>query len=340
MGRMRERAGVGTGDGPDDHPVAGRYELGAVIGVGSSAVVRRGRDLRDGEPVAVKMFHPGSSSQDLRQQRQEIRALSQLDHPGLVGLHDGGTEAGRPFVVTDLVEGPTLAELIRQGPLPAATVRRIAAELADALAHVHAAGIVHRDVKPANVLLGDGTQARLADFGISQSPDGTVSTEAGCVVGTAAYLAPEQARGEEVGPPADVYALGLVLLEAITGRREYPGLAVESATARLHRRPLVPEGLPDGLTPLLAAMTADDPRERPEATMVAELLVPAHEPRRAGRHRRPEPDGSRHGRRSRFLAATAVVLVVAGGGVALGLSAASQPEPRSAAPVAVNAPAP
>jgi eukaryotic-like serine/threonine-protein kinase len=85
-----------------DDPVAGRYELGEVIGVGTSAVVRRGRDLRDGEPVAVKMFHPGSSAADLRQQRQEIQALSRLDHPGLVGLHDGGTDGGRPFVVTDL----------------------------------------------------------------------------------------------------------------------------------------------------------------------------------------------------------------------------------------------
>ncbi|MBN9100393.1 MAG: serine/threonine protein kinase [Pseudonocardia sp.] len=311
---------------PDDHAMAGRYELGPVIGVGSSAVVRRGRDRHDGEPVAVKMFHPGSSAADLRQQRQEVRALSQLDHPGLVGLHDAGSEDGRPYVVTDLVEGPTLAERIKDGPLAVATVLRIAGDLADALAHVHDCGIVHRDIKPANVLLGDGTQARLADFGISQSADGTASTEAGCVIGTAAYLAPEQARGEEVGPPADVYALGLVLLEALTGRREYPGLAVESATARLHRRPLVPEGLPGGLTPLLRAMTSDDPAARPEAAVVASLLTPQREPRPVGRHRRPE-----RSRRPVVLAAAALVLVVAGGGTALALHAAPDGAP---APVA------
>ncbi|MDT7708009.1 MAG: eukaryotic-like serine/threonine-protein kinase [Pseudonocardiales bacterium] len=333
--------GEHAADEPDDHPVAGRYELGPVIGVGSSAVVRRGRDLRDGGPVAVKMFHPGSSVQDRRQQQQEIRALSRLDHPGLVGLHDGGTEDGRPFVVTDLVEGPTLAERIKDGPMPAEQVRRIAAELADALAHVHASDIVHRDVKPASVLLGDGSRARLADFGISRALDGTVSTEAGCVIGTAAYLAPEQARGEEVGPSADVYALGLVLLEALTGRREYPGHAVESATARLHRRPLVPDGLPAGMTALLRSMTDDDPARRPGAATVAELLAPpARELHRSGRHRRyagDVPTIGRH-RRSRFLAATALLLVTAAGGVVVALEPGPHADPRSPAPVAGTLP--
>jgi eukaryotic-like serine/threonine-protein kinase len=296
-----------------------------VIGVGSSAVVRRGRDLVDGEPVAVKLFHPGSSAADLRQQRQEITALSRLDHPGLVGLHDGGTEDGRPFVVTDLVEGPSLAERIADGPVPADVVRRIGAELAAALAHVHASGIVHRDVKPANVLLGDGATARLADFGISRAVDTAGSTEAGCVVGTAAYLAPEQARGEEAGPPTDVYALGLVLLEALTAHREYPGAAVESATARLYRRPVVPESLPGGLSPLLLAMTDDDPTRRPEAALVAELLVPELRP--AGRHRRR---GSR--RWPLFLAPAALALAAA-----IGVAAAELSSPPPVAPTTTPA---
>ncbi len=292
----------------DDDPVAGRYALGAVIGVGSSAVVRRGRDLVDGEPVAVKLFHPGSTAADLRQQRQEISALSRLDHPGLVGLHDGGTEDGRSFVVTDLVEGPSLAERIADGPVPADVVRRIGAELAAALAHVHGSGIVHRDVKPANVLLGDGATARLADFGISRATDDAAATVSDCVVGTAAYLAPEQARGVEAGPAADVYALGLVLLEAVTGHREYPGAALESATARLYRRPVVPESLPGGLTPLLQAMTDDDPAQRPEAALVARLL--AAPPGRAGRHRRPGR------RRVRVLVAAAALALAALGATA------------------------
>ncbi|WP_344252993.1 serine/threonine-protein kinase, partial [Pseudonocardia hydrocarbonoxydans] len=266
---------MGGDDDSEGRLVAGRYRLGPVIGIGSSAVVRRGRDLRDGVRVAVKLFHPGGSLQDRRQQRREMDALSRLDHPGLVGLRDGGTESGRPFVVTDLVEGPTLAERIGRAPLPPAEVRRIGAQLADALAHVHQGGIVHRDVKPANVLLGDGSRAHLADFGIAKALDGAAATEAGTVVGTAAFLAPEQARGQHVGPPADVYALGLVLLEALTGRREYPGRAVESATARLHRRPLVPDGLPADLVGELTAMTLDDPAARPTAAAVAATLAAA-----------------------------------------------------------------
>ncbi|MHA6785592.1 serine/threonine-protein kinase [Pseudonocardia saturnea] len=318
--------------------VAGRYRLGPVIGIGSSAVVRRGRDLRDGVRVAVKLFHPGGTAETGRQQRREMDALSRLDHPGLVGLRDGGMESGRPFVVTDLVEGPTLAEQIGMAPLPADQVRRLGSELADALAHVHAGGIVHRDVKPANVLLGDGSHAHLADFGIAKAFDGAPATEAGMVVGTAAFLAPEQARGQEVGPPADVYALGLVLLEALTGRREYPGRAVESATARLHRRPLVPDALPGGLGDVLAAMTQDDPAARPTAAEVSALLaapvVPIRSPRRgtgAGRHRRGA--GPRRG--AVPLAAAALVLAAAGG-TAL-VFGTPPPAPAAAVPTVVPA---
>jgi len=112
--------------------VGNRYELGPVIGVGSSAVVRRGRDLRGGGAVAIKIFHPGVSPLTCRQQRDELRVRSRLRHPGLVGLRGGGTEDGRPFVVTDLVEGPTLAKQIADGPLPPAQVRRIGTQLAAA----------------------------------------------------------------------------------------------------------------------------------------------------------------------------------------------------------------
>ncbi|OLT13353.1 hypothetical protein BJF78_03070 [Pseudonocardia sp. CNS-139] len=272
--------------------VAGRYEIGPVIGAGSSAEVHRARDLRSGAEVALKWFRVGASAYDLRQQRCEMEALSRLDHPGLVELLDGGHADGRAFVVTDLVEGPTLAERISGGRLAPGAVRRLGAQLAEALAHVHSAGIVHRDVKPANVLLGgwrgerwDGVRPRLADFGISRTLETTTVTADGCVVGTAAYLAPEQVRGEPVGPPADVYALGLVLLEAVTGQREFPGQAVESATARLHRSPVVPDGLPGGLGTVLTAMTRDDPQHRPSAAAVATAF--AADPGSAAAHLRP-----------------------------------------------------
>jgi serine/threonine protein kinase len=174
---------------------------------------------------------------------------------------------------------------------------------------------VHRDLKPANVLLDESGQAHLADFGISRALDQTAVTTDGCIVGTAAYLAPEQVRGEFVGPAADVFALGLVLLESLTGRREYPGKAMESALARLHRQPTVPEGLPLGLSPLLAAMTDPDPALRPTAAQVAETLAapaapvptPVAPAQPAGRHRRAVPP----------LVAAALLLVVAVGAIAV-----------------------
>jgi serine/threonine protein kinase len=310
----------------DETPVAGRYELGPVLGVGSSAVVHRGWDLTDGEPVAVKLFRAGASPHDQRQQHQEMEALARLEHPGLVGLHDGGTEAGRPYVVTDLVEGPTLAERIVEGPLPVAEVRELGARLADALAAVHAGGFVHRDLKPANVLLERGRYPRLADFGISRAVDGTAATTAGCVLGTAAYLAPEQVRGQHVGPATDVYALGLVLLEMFTGRREYPGTALESATARLHRKPSVPPDLPRDLVQLIWAMTADDPDQRPTAATVAgclarrpaaDLLVGAGGPIGGHRRHRRRASGMSVGVGVSLVAAAALMLVVLFGALVL-----------------------
>ncbi|MDT7580751.1 MAG: eukaryotic-like serine/threonine-protein kinase [Pseudonocardiales bacterium] len=257
---------------PDPGVLGGRYELGALLGSGASAVVRRASDRLSGRTFAVKLFHAGASAHDRRRQQREMRALAALHHPGLVGMHDGGVEAGRPYIVTDLVEGPSLAERIAHRPLEPAEVRRIGARLADALAHVHARGIIHRDLKPANVLLGTDGRPRLADFGIARALDGTAVTGTGYVVGTAAYLAPEQVRGEWVGPAADVYALGLVLLEALTGRREYPGALVESATARLHRPPAIPDSLPSCLRTTLYAMTALEPAVRPTAAEVVALL--------------------------------------------------------------------
>jgi serine/threonine protein kinase len=255
--------------------IAGRYTLGRTLGAGAAAVVHAGRDLRTNARVAVKLYRKDGTAVRLQQQR-ELEALAHLHHPGLVTLHDGGTEPGpdgRTYVVTDLVDGPTLATRMQRGPLPVGEVRALGAALAAALAHVHARGFVHRDVKPANILLDHGREPRLADFGIARALDGTVATATGAVAGTAAYLAPEQVRGELVGPPTDVYALGLVLIEARTGRREYPGAMVESATARLYRRPAMPEGLPRDLAVLLYAMTDPDPAARPSAAKLAAALT-------------------------------------------------------------------
>jgi serine/threonine protein kinase len=171
----------------------------------------------------------------------------------------------------ELVDGETLADTIRRGPVPADRVAEVGARLADALAYVHAQGLVHRDVKPANVLLGKDGRVRLTDFGIARLVDAAKVTATGLTVGTASYLSPEQVTSDPVGPPTDIYALGLVLLECLKGEREYPGSAVEVALARLNRQPVIPR-LPAGWGGLLAAMTDRDPSRRPTAKQVASDL--------------------------------------------------------------------
>ena len=176
--------------------------------------------------------------------RREVLTLAALSHPGLVTVYDVGDDHGRAYFVMQLIEGDTLAQRIRRGPLPLGDVIALGAALADALAYVHRRGVVHRDVKPGNVLLDADGRAHLSDFGIAAVRDAAPVTAAGMVIGTASYLSPEQVRGESVDPAVDIYALGLVLIECITGRREYPGNALEAAVARLHRRPWSRPGCP------------------------------------------------------------------------------------------------
>jgi serine/threonine protein kinase len=263
-------------DSPPRLIVAGRYVLGDIVGTGGMSTVYRAHDEVLGRTVAVKIL--GSQSSDpalMRREKIEVALLASLNHPALVTLYDADVtpwEGGeRSFLVMEFVDGPTLDARIRTGPVSHADLTRMLIDLADALHVVHRAGVVHRDIKPGNILLAPSHRpnrefsAKLADFGIASLVDSTRITATGTVVGTAAYLSPEQARGQRVGPATDIYSLGLVLLEAATGTREFPGSLLESLTARMNRDPVIPGSLGYDWKSTLTAMTARDPAVRPTA---------------------------------------------------------------------------
>jgi tRNA A-37 threonylcarbamoyl transferase component Bud32 len=270
-----------------------RYRLDEVIGQGGMATVYRAHDLVLDRDVAIKLFPPVAEDADeLLRHQAEMRVLAQMSHPGLVTLHDAGSSyAGGPmpqtYLVMELVNGPTLAECLTTGPMPAQHVALLGRQIAEALAVVHAADVVHRDIKPANVLLvdpdgidadpaeapGTGPLVKLADFGIARLSDGARLTVTGTTLGTATYLSPEQAAGATVGPPTDVYALGLVLLECLTGRKAFTGTIVEVAAARLNTAPPIPAELGRAWRSLLERMTRRAPADRPTAAEVAVRLT-------------------------------------------------------------------
>lgn len=263
--------------------LGGRYRLGEVIGRGGMSSVYCARDENLGRDVALKLFAPQAPDADeFKRQQAEITLLATLNHPSLVTLFDVGVDARipdepRPFLTMELVEGQDLRSRIRHSGIPLDELAVIGAGIADALAYVHGLGILHRDIKPGNILLvqtrpGEPLRAKVADFGIARIADATRLTATGAMVGTAAYLSPEQAVGSPLTPATDIYSLGLVLLECIKQTMEFPGSAVESAVARLHRAPSIPTDLPAEWADLIRAMTAIEPLERPTAADVETVL--------------------------------------------------------------------
>ncbi|UKA76598.1 serine/threonine-protein kinase [Arthrobacter sp. FW306-07-I] len=263
--------------------VGGRYRLGDVIGRGGMSSVYSARDENLGRDVALKLFAPQAPDADeLKRQEAEIQLLATLNHPGLVTLFDAGIDdrlpdEPRPFLTMELVEGQDLRSRIRHSRVPYEELSVIGAGIADALAYVHGLGIIHRDIKPGNILLvqirpGEPLRPKLTDFGIARIVDSTRLTATGTMVGTAAYLSPEQALGKPLSSATDIYSLGLVLLECIKGTVEYPGSAVESAVARLHRAPEIPDDVPAEWADLIRSMTAIEPLERPTAADIETAL--------------------------------------------------------------------
>jgi serine/threonine protein kinase len=257
-----------------DSPLPARFRLGGSLGSGGMADVYRAHDQHLDRPVAVKVFGPRADPVALRRFDDEAHALARLSHPGLVSIFDVGVHRDRPYLVMRLVQGDTLQSRLLDGPLPPADVLLLGARLADALAHVHGRDMIHRDVKPSNILLDEDDNPFLTDFGIALLVGATRLTDSNEIIGTPAYLAPEQVLGREIGPAVDVYGLALMLIECLTGEMEYPGgNKVEAALARLHRPPRIPAGLPVEFASLLVTMTATEPARRPPAAHCAQRLL-------------------------------------------------------------------
>ena len=250
--------------------IADRYRLLEPIARGGMATIHRARDERLGRDVAVKIIRPDLGEDPVFASRfaQEALRAAAIAHPNAVTVHDSGRDGTTQFIVMELVDGPDLAALLRrEGRLQPTRAAAIAEEVASALAAAHARGIVHRDVKPGNILLRSDGRALIGDFGIARAAGDPTLTRTGVTLGSVDYFSPEQARGEEATVASDIYALGVVLYEMLTGRRPFHGeTAYQTAISRLTREPpplaaLAPD-VPDGLAAIVRRAMAREPRDR------------------------------------------------------------------------------
>jgi serine/threonine-protein kinase len=268
-----------------------RYAVERTLGKGGMATVELAEDTELRRKVAVKRLAASVAEDDVLQKRffREARVAAALSHPNLVAVYDAGEEDGLPYIVMEYVEGETLADLLaRTGPMQPERAVEHLLQVCAGLERAHAAGLVHRDIKPQNVLIRNDGVVKIADFGIARMLEGTQLTEAGTVLGTAAYLAPEQASGAPVTTAADIYSLGAVAYELLSGRTpyEFESLADLALEQRQPPRPLdgVPPELEQAVLRALAFKPADRPRSASEfarelapsdTTAVTEVMAPA-----------------------------------------------------------------
>jgi serine/threonine protein kinase len=304
--------------------IDGRYRLGSEIGRGGAADVHVAQDLRLGREVAIKRYRSARHGIGLRRFMAEAELLAGLSHPGLLTVFDVCHDGERPFLVLQYAPGGSLRDRLDTGPLWPDRVAALGAELAEVLAYVHGKGIVHRDIKPSNVLFNVDGDCYLADFGIARALGAAHLTDSNEFIGTAAYLAPEQVLDRDPGPKADIYALGLVLLECLSGEPEYTGTDVEMAVARLNRPPKITGEFGPEWKAVLTAMTAADPDDRPTAAECAEWLRGIE----AGKTQ-ALPLPVTPSRTPRVLAGAAVLAAL----VAAGLAFTSGPTPTTGRPV-------
>jgi predicted Ser/Thr protein kinase len=302
--------------------VAGRFEIEELVGTGGMSSVYRAHDRLLERKVALKILHDtfGADEGTIERFRREARAAAQLSHPGIVTVIDRGEDAGRQFIVFEYVEGENLKKLIeRSGRLPVRQALELTIETGRALAFAHQHGLVHRDVKPQNVLLNGDGEPKVTDFGIARAVDLASFTESGAVLGTSYYISPEQASGEQVHAQSDVYSLGVVLFELLTGEVPFEGDNFVAVAAQhvnepppnvLERRPDVPVRVAHAVERALAKEPASrfdsmddfvaelescraelgaDPDRDSTAILRAEPLPPPPRPRRSARRRAAWP---------------------------------------------------
>jgi len=260
--------------------LADRYELVEVVGRGGMGEVWAARDLRLDRDVAVKLLSPHMASQAGVRERfdAEARSAARLNHPNVIAVFDSGEHQGTPYLVMELLAGRTLADELDLGPLDPERARSLGVEVLGALAASHQAGVLHRDIKPGNLLVAADGSTKVGDFGIAKSTEGLDLTSAGMIVGTAAYLAPERLAGHPATAQADLYALGVVLYEALSGQKPFRGDTPMSLLRAVEAHDAVPLSVarPDLDASLTAtvdrAMAADPARRFASAADMAAAL--------------------------------------------------------------------
>lgn len=249
----------------------GRYVLEAELGRGAMGIVYRARDVRLDRPVALKQLfsHRSEEAEALHRFRQEARVLARLSHPNIVQVYDFIEEAGSSWIAMELVDGEDLEWRLSNGALSIEETLRRGSEIADALGYAHETGVVHRDFKPGNVLVDGKDRCKISDFGIAKLSESSVNTQSGTILGSPAFMSPEQAKGDEVDARTDIYALGVTLFLMATGAMPFKGDTRSVLAQVLTKEPPAPRSLkrsvPKALDALILRMLAKKPSARPQS---------------------------------------------------------------------------
>ncbi|WP_188195781.1 serine/threonine-protein kinase [Nonomuraea sp. SYSU D8015] len=327
--------------------IARRYELVRELGRGGMGVVWEGRDTLLNRQVAIKEvvlpegLSPGDQERQLMRTVREARTAAKLNHPSVVGIYDVVEEGGRPWIVMELLSFPTVEEVVlSSGALPVREAADVGRQVLSALKAAHAAGILHRDVKPSNILMTDDGRAVLTDFGIATVEGDPSLTRTGMVTGSPGFLAPERVRGEDAGPPSDLWSLGATLYACMVGRSPFErGDPMATLNALLTEEPDY-RRIPPILHPILRGLLRKEPADRVDAEEADRLLaaIAAAKPASADRDV-PERTGGGRGRTLLAMGAAAVVVIAAGAFGYFKFASPAEGTPRATAqPAAATSP--